>query len=105
MKYIIIKSKQRFYLPRGESISFIKNIKFYRPIKLISEDFEDSATSAGNWTAKPGLTRGLIFVQKGTVTQDLNSHAIGKTSLSINTQCRYKFKVIDTNPLMNAKNY
>ncbi len=105
MKYIVIQSKQRYYLPRGESVSFIKNIKFSRPIKLISEDFDSASPADGDWTAKGGLTRGLILVQKGTLSQDLSSQAIGATSLSVNVQCRYKFKVVDTNPNQNAKNY
>ncbi len=102
LKYIIIKSKQRYYIPRGDSISFVKNIKFNRPIKLTSEDFASTATAVGDFTAKAGLTRGLIFVQKGTPTQDLTSGLVGATQLFISIQIRYRFKVVDLNPNQNA---
>ncbi len=105
MKYIVIKSKQRYYLPRGESVSFIKNIKFNRPIKLIGDDFKDIQTNAGDFLAKGGLTRGLIFISKGTSTQDLVSAVVGSTALGISVQCRYKFKVVDNEPNRNAQGF
>lgn len=104
MKYIVIKSKQRYNIGRGQSVSFIKNIKFSRPIKLISSDFSDPVNASGDWQAFAGVTRGLIFIQKGTASQD-GLAQVGVSLLLGNVQSRYRFKIIDTNANQNALNF
>ncbi len=100
MRYIIIKSKQRYYIPIGDSVSFVKRINYKRPYKLTSDDFDELDDS--ETIAKSGLTRGLILIQKGTVAQNA-VNSIGITELRINVQSRYKFKSIDRNPNANAR--
>lgn len=100
MRYIIIKSKQRYYIPLGDSISFVKRIRFTRPIKITSEML-DAAGSVTTGFAKGGLTRGLLLISKGTASVD-KTKCIGASSWCANIQSRYRFKVIDTNANKNA---
>lgn len=102
LKYIVIKNKQRYYIPRGETISFVRNVKFKRPVQLTSEDFFNASLTTSAVTMRSGLTRGLLLVQKGTLTQDLSTNNPGITNLSYNVQARYRFKVIDKDPNQNA---
>ncbi len=101
MKFIIIKSKQRYYIPKGDSVSFVKNVRFSRPIKLISEDFENTSANAGDFKLKGGLTRGLILIAKGT-SNSSGSLPIGSTTWVSNVQARYRFRVIDNEANKNA---
>lgn len=101
MKYIIIKSKQRYYLGPGNAASFIKRTKFHRPIKIQSEDFEivNSSDNTDLLLARAGLTRGIIAIYRGTPA---NSGA-DAVNLGWNAQARYQFKVIDPNLNSNAQ--
>lgn len=100
MRYIVIRSKQRYYIPRGDSVSFTKNIRFRRPIMVTSEDVDANNGTYLN-RAKSGLTRGLILIQKGTADYN-GTVSVGASNLISNTQCRYKFKVINKDPNQNA---
>lgn len=89
-KYIVIKSKQRFYLPKDDSISFVKDIKFKRPIRIDSSDFGNS-THSPKFMAMRGLTRGLLIIHKGTPSLVAN---VGVTNHAVSVQARYRFKIL-----------
>ncbi len=94
MRSILIKSKQRFYIAKGNAISFTKRTKFFRPVKYVSTDFKirGSDNQADMYTAKAGVTRGIIVIAKGLPTQSLHSAAV---DISYNAQSRYTVKQVD----------
>lgn len=99
LRYIVIKSKQRYYIGAGQAVSFHRTIKFKRPISIISEDLEETASDTDNWSAKRGLTRGLIVTVKGLPN---GANAAAAVTLAYNCQVKYRFKVLDTNAIKNA---
>ena len=100
MKYIIIKSKQRFYVGNGQAFSFTKRIRFNTPIKLQGEDFASPTVGANAWIkAKRGVTRGIIMIYKG-LPDATNPAAV--SSLSFNAQTRYRGKYLNLEYNKNA---
>ena len=64
MRYIVIKSKQRFYLGQNQAISFTRRIKYFKPKLIMSDDLNHAAPSDGGFL-KAGVSRGILVVQKG----------------------------------------
>lgn len=101
MRYIVIKTKQRFYIGPEQAISFTKRTKFFRPVKYTAQDFDNAVNgeSANIITAKAGVTRGIIIVSRGLPDDGVASAA---STLYYNAQTRYTMKQVDTNPDRSA---
>jgi hypothetical protein len=99
MRYIVIKSKQRFYLGQNQAISFTRRVKFFRPKKISSEDLNHANDNSGSFM-KAGVTRGILVVQKGLPSA--TNAAADPTTVRFNAQTRYRCKYINQNPNANA---
>ena len=104
LKYIIIQSKQRFYIGAGNTISFTKRTNYRKPKKYVGMDFDAYVESSSGdilptqYKASRGVTRGIICVYRGTpgVT------AANAVQLGWNAQTRYNVKFIEPNQNYNA---
>lgn len=94
MRYILIKSKQRFYLGAGNAVSFTKRTRYRKPVKYNGSDFEMSQNAANGdiFIARPGVTRGIIMVGRGLPN---TSGAATATTFAWNAQTRYTVKQVD----------
>lgn len=104
LKYIVIKSKQRFYMSGGKTISFVRRVNFKKPIRVQGEDFDSYIFESGsaiqplNWSALRGATRGIIVVYRGVP----GVSSAESVQLGWNAQTRYKGKFIEPNVNSNA---
>lgn len=106
LKYIVIKSKQRFYMSGGKTISFVRRVNFKKPIKITGEDFDSyinenvspAVVFPDQWKALRGATRGIIIVYRGVP----GVSAAESVQLGWNAQTRYKAKFIQPNENANA---
>lgn len=101
LKYIVIQSKQRFYMGAGNTISFTKRVSFKSPIKICGEDFDGYDPTEGfptDFKYLRGATRGILVVYRGVP----GISSAESVQLGWNAQSRYKAKVIEPNENFNA---
>jgi len=102
MRYIVIKSKQRFYLGQNQAISFTRRVKFFRPKVISSEDLNYANSGAVSFM-KAGVSRGILVIQKG-LPSATNASA-DPTTVRFNAQTRYRCKYINQNPNASGLGY
>lgn len=91
----IIKSKRRYYISPGQTVSYIKTKKMKKAFKIPMEKSDDIVSTATEddilrWC--PGVTHGVICIYKGVPSA---TNACGDSvTLRSCSQCTYKFKKI-----------
>lgn len=99
LKFVIIKSKQRYYISAGQAISFTKDVKFRKPIKVNSIDFQNTDESSSDFSPLAYVTRGIMCVFKGLPNA---TDAASAVNLAYNAQAKYRFKVLQHSSNANA---
>ena len=103
MRFIVIKSKQRFYLGPGQATSFTKRVKYSKP-KLVSSEDLNHALSASTLPivsiALPGVTRGIICIARGLPSA--TNAGCDPVTIRFNAQSRYRCKYINQEPNSNS---
>lgn len=89
MRYIVIKSKQRFYLGPGQATSFTKRVKYSKPLLISPEDLNFSDDTS-YFSSAPGVTRGIICIAKGLPSA--TNAGCDPVTIRFNSQTRYGMK-------------
>lgn len=99
MRFIVIKSKQRFYLGPGQATSLTKRVKYSKP-KLVSSEDLNIANQGSTSIALPGVTRGIICIARGLPSA--TNSGCDPVTIRFNAQARYRCKYINQDPNANA---
>lgn len=103
MSYIVIKSKRRYYISPGQTISFTRRVTFKDGFALYPSDFDNHGLSVGHpfySRFRKSVSRGIILVQKG-VPANLDGSPLA-SGLATNIQVRYDFKQLQNGENTNS---